>query len=761
MSTKQLSFAAVLLLVIGHQQVVFCQEKSTQPAKAAPAKPVPDKQLEINKDTLFQGSSEQKRIDAATLMLDSEDPLARKVLINALKQSENKAARVAVCKALIQTGITPIKKKSDFIQPLLEVLTTEDSTGARLVAEAMLIFEYGQISEQLEKIVTDASLPVKARLNAICALEHQRDRQAIFKLMDLLEDPQEQVAAEAEKALRSLGMPIGKDAKARRQIRDNLKRKGIAEFLRGLLSQKQERIRDLVKERDSWRKRYLSSLDRIYSLTSGDAAKGQFLAEHLSSSETIVKLWALEKVREGRLGTEKSKFADKLGSTLVSLVSDQDREVRLQVAKLLSLMGDLNSADKLLQQLKVEQDDEVRMELFVALGGACYYAFLPDSPIKIPLETRKQTLEEATKYLIEPDGKKAQKGAEVIKKLLEQDGLASDDVDKYLGSLAERYKQEKGKADGTLRGELLSAMADLCAQSVYNARAKNLFGPLFKEALADKTDLVRQAAVDGLINIDKAKALNIFRTGSVNDSSTKIRERVIELASQVGGKEDLDWLWEKIGSGTESGLAWGAMLKIFNNSGAEVLEKWMGKFDAEGAKVKLSGEQMTSFLKIAERKIDAKKNPGVLRDIRSRLVDFYRKNGKFEEAADYLGTLWEAAQNPEQKKPITGELLDVYLRWPEIDRAAKLVNNRLLEGDLGSGSVIVTSIDNYIGNHPDGTDPNVVLKALLAKIKTTESRPNWTEQVKRWTARFGRPKGPDKAKPETEKPPEETQDAPK
>ena len=82
------------------------------------------------------------------------------------------------------------------------------------------------------------------------------------------------------------------------------------------------------------------------------------------------------------MGT-KSKLPTELGPVLVDLISHQDRDVRLKTAKLLSLMGQLSSAERLLKQLEVEQDSEVRMELFVALGGACYYAFSPNSGLKI------------------------------------------------------------------------------------------------------------------------------------------------------------------------------------------------------------------------------------------------------------------------------------------------------------------------------------------------------------------------------------------
>src|SRR3989304_4189700 len=153
-------------------------------------------------------------------------------------------------------------------------------------------------------------------------------------------------------------------------------------------------------------------------------------------------------------------------------------------------MGELNSAQRLLTQLEVEQEDEVKIELFVAMG----YAFLPNLKVKIPDEIRKQALEWTVRYLAEQEPKKAQKGAEVMKKLLEQDGLTSAEVERYLGLLVERYKMDK--VDEGLRGELLRTMAGLWGpRSAYNAQSKKRFNPLFEEALSEPANLVREAAV--------------------------------------------------------------------------------------------------------------------------------------------------------------------------------------------------------------------------------------------------------------------------
>ena len=745
MVTKRL-YLVMLLLAIGCQQAGIGQDKPALPADKTVAEAELGRQLKINKDALLQGASEQIRIDAATVMLFSEDPLAREILLAALAQAENSAARVAVCKALIQArGMQEsIKAKADFIQPLLEILTTKDFGEAKLAAEATLLFKYGQISEPLEKMVTDSSLPAKARLNAIYALKLQPDMRAIFKLIKLLDDSEGQIAIEAENALHSLGIPVGKDAETRKQIIDELKRKGRDEFLRDWLIRQETQMRKLETELNLWREMYLSALDKIYDGISDDTAKGKFLAERLGAPKEIVRLWALEKVSQWRVGT-KSELPVELGPVLVNLVSDQNRDVRLKTAGLLSLMGQLNSSQRLLQQLEIEQDDEVKMELFVALGGACYYAFLPGSEVKIPEEIRKKTLEWATKFLLEESPKKAQKGAEVIKKLLEQDGLTSGEVDSYLGLLAERYNQQRDKADGALRGELLGVMAGLCGpRSAHKTEAAKTFERLFEEALNDKVDLAREASVEGLINIDKTKALGKLRGSFANDGSAKIRQRVIELAGEVGSSDDLTWLAEKLGS-AESEPAWQTMLRIFKDVEADVLDKWVGRFSSQDMEARLSDEQKLSFLEIAEHKAIGENKAEMLKNVRGKLARLYSKSGRFEQAAKCLGLLREAAGSPEEKGAILAQLLDVYLRWPKVETAAQLVDNCLLEKDLGPDNVIVLSIEKYLAELPATDDPNVVLEALI-KIKTVEDRPMWAEQVQRWTKRLGQPRDADKSK---------------
>jgi HEAT repeat protein len=670
-------------------------------------------------------------------MLSDENPLARKILLDALAQSENSAARAAVCKALSQTGASgkSISNIGDFVQPLGEILVAENSAIAKLAAEATLIFEYEQISETLERIATNASLQPASRLNAIYALKLQPTKGAIFKLMDLLDDPDTQVASAAAKALRSLRIPVSDDAGVRSRIRVELEGKDEEAFLRDMLIRQEAEMRGLQNELDWWKRQYLDALDRICDGIAEDVAKGEFLAKHLSSSEAVVKLWALEKVREDRMATAPKLPAELLGPILIDLISDQRKDVRLKTAKLLSLMGELNSAAKLLKQHEIEEDSEVRTEFLIALGVACSHA-LRTSTTGISPEIRKQTLGLATKYLFEADPKKAQEGAEVIKKLLEQNELALADVERYLALLAERYKQEEGRADGALRGRLLSAMAGLCAQgSACKVKAAEVFGHLFEEALNDEADLVREAAVDGLVYIGRGTALIRFRKGDlVNDPSIGIRKKIVNLAGEVGGKDDLVWIWEKVGSTAESEWAWGAMLKIFERSDIAVLAEWIPKFDSVNPNAKLSDDKKLFVLEMAEQKAvgGGADKVEMLRAIWEELAKLYGRVGDYERKAEYLGMLHDAAPTLEEKEAVLPRLLDAYLRAPNEVRAAKLVDNCLAVRDLDPNGPVVRAIEDYMSDPPAGADPYKVLRELLGKIEAVENRPKWRQLLVQW-----------------------------
>ncbi len=740
------------LLLVGCLPTVWAQEPPPVAAEAAVATET-DTQLRINKTTLLENKSQKNRVDAATLLLFNDNPVAREILLDVLKRTDNPAARAAVCEALnpTRTGQRSLKNKEDFIAPLINIIISEEDFAiAKLAAEATLIFGYSQVQAELEKAAVDPSLSANAKMNVIYAMRRHPDKQAVIDLLSLVDSPDSQVAEAARSALASAGITASPDPATRKQMLTELQQRGAEAFLRERLIRQEMRMREVETELAAWQQRYLSALGGLYDSLGDEAARNAFLAQHLGAQETRVRLWALAKLEELRKGTGRLKLSDQLEAALLGLIVDPNKEVRLKTARLLALMGELNAAKPLLEQVKAEQDDQVRREMFVALGGACYLASLPTAGYKLPEEVRLETLGLAVEFLNEPDTEKARNGAEVIGKLLEQDGLKPEEVDKYLKALADRYLQAGAGTDQGLRGYLLGAMAGLCAaRSTCRAQAAELYGGLFEQAAADKADVVRLAGVDGLVNIDKPVAVRKLRN-MVADPSRVIRLRLIDLYGESGVPQDLDWLVEKLGVAGESEPAWQAMLKVFRRAGTPVLAEWAVRVEAPPIVDKIPLEQRISFFTLAEQRAQSENNPELLKDVRRNLARLHAQNSNYKQAAEYLENLLSVATTSQEKQPLQADLLRAYLRLSSLEQACALIGNCLADKslDLGPDGFLVRSVEEYL-NGPAGVDPNALLNPLgQIKVKDAETGRAWRALLAGWTEKFARAKKPE----ETEEP---------
>lgn len=725
-------------------------EDAAAKSDSSSAGPETDPQLQLNKEALTsKGSSEELRIKAANLLLFSSKPKAREVLLNVLEDSKNTAARMAVCKALSRAGAEQkeVPDREDFISPLLEILRSEsDLSRARPAAEATIIFGYDELCKPLGSMVTDSNLSTQTRLNAIYALKLQPDKRAVTKLIKLLKGENEQVVSAARKALEKMGLPVKENDRNVEELKEWLSKHEENEFLRSLVVRWEIDARDMENKLEHWKDEYLDVLDKYYSTLEEDTSKAELLSGCLKSPAKIKKLWALERIAEWRRSTN-PKLPGDMGPVLTDLLSTPDREVRLKAAKLLSLMGQFDSAKKLLERLDAEKDEEVRLAIFVALRVAVSYSSLAGSSDKISPELRTKTLKWAENYLSEKEPAEVQEGAVTIKKILEQNEMSSAELEKYLNLLAQRYEQ--ASADGadnnkvSLRASLLNNMAGLCATgSDCKTEAAKVFRDLFVSALDDQSDSVREAAVEGLININKRESLNRFRQSDlISDTSGAIRKDLINLAGEVGDTRDLSWLWEKAGSSAEKDLAWAAMLNIFERSEPSALASWIEKLNIGGSDTILSVEQQVSFLALAEKKLSGEDNSQALKVVWRNLAHLYRKKGKYQQLVEYLGKLRGSSDNPKEKNALLPKMLDAYLRWPNPEGASNLLENCMLAGDLDPNSPVLQTIENYLNEPPAGAEPNEVLWSIVNKIEPVEKRPLWQKRIRQWRKRLGKKGG--------------------
>ena len=239
----------------------------------------------------------------------------------------------------------------------------------------------------------------------------------------------------------------------------------------------------------------------------------------------------------------------------------------------------------------------------------------------------------------------------------------------------------------------------------------------------------------------------MLRTGFYDDPSETLRKKLITLADEAGDVNDLNHLAEKIGKNSEGELAWQAMLNIFKRfkeSDAGVWKEWVGNIASGNGGY--SHEQRIAFLKIAEAKAPADNKL----EARRKLGELYFTTGQFEQATDYLGTVYDAAQNPKDKDAILPNLLSSSLKSLKLDRVTGLIGNHLSTTDLDLNSVIIQSLNDYLGKPPLGANQKEVLKAL-GEIKLSQERPKWRQWLGGWNEESDKDAAEEEDKPKPTK----------
>ncbi len=694
-------------------------------------------QIELNKTALLTFADETRRIDAASLLLLNQNPYARQVLIEIMNMANNSPARIAICKALIQHRETP--NKSDFIEILLNIFSSKVDEEAKLVADTMLIYPYSEIGPLLEKIVTDPEKPVKTRINVIAALKKVWEKQAIIRLYRLVDDNNQEVASEAGKALNSLGFQIGTNSLERGKIISDIQNKEIVELQKDLLINQDKLINKQKDDFESLRKFTLSVLEDSYtSIGIDDVSKGKFLKKYLDDSRTWVKTWSLEKVRGMRMATNTAIPSD-LEPVIIKLISDPVKEIRLATIGLIGLMQTMQTVDlatPLLAQFDVEKDEKVKIELFDILGIVCSATHKQDSKTKITPEIKQRILGYASDFLSKDDNTHAVVGAKVMRKLIEKNGLQEQEVQKYLAQIADRYNRREDDPNSTLKAELLSTMVALSAESsVVKQYSRDTFYTYFREALDSKIALIRETAIDGLGYVSKTGAIEILRNRVSKEPSEEVRSKIIDLARDAGGRNDLEWLAKLItGTNQESTKAWGAMAKIFGSVEIDVLNDWENQLILQSGKYNLTEPQKLEFLRIVLTKTSAQNKPKYYEQIADRCMIM----GQYEQAVNNFTLLYDSAVAQEEKDRILPKYLDACLKMQNVELVKKMVQEYLTTKEFNSDGVIIVTIENYFKDAAVVKDKNVILESLKG-IKLAQPKQAWQEKIKQWGDLINKP----------------------
>ncbi len=687
-------------------------------------------QFEVSKSALFDGgSSEKNRVNAAVLLLLRKEPQARDILLSALSDSNNPIPKIAVCKALNQstTWVESIYNKEDFIVPLLSVLGGDQEGKA--AAEALLIYDYKEISDQLIKIIKDNKAEKKKRLDAVYALRLRPDKEAMLKLIELVDEGDADVSAAAAQALEKLlGVPAGADKAEWQRISAELKKKSRDEFVSDRLIRQYDKVRALEEELAGWKQLYFNALNKFYDQLIEDDVKQRFLADQLGDSREEIILWSLEKL-ESWIKSGKAVSAD-VCKPLLDQVSSRYRNVRLWVAKLLASLGYTAPSEALLAQLKVETDPSVKMEQFKALGEAIYFGLSPGSQVKIDNQVRIDTLGIASGYLNSDKLNDSITAAKVIQKLLEQNGLEHSVAKSYFQEISDRYSKIPPEKAAE-RGEFASVMSRLSQNSsFYRVDAAAIFKPLFEKGLSENGLLVKQSSMNGLENIDPVGALKIFRDLKLyNDPTESIRVGVYDLAEQVGGNEDLAWLVEKLPSNGDSEVAWRVFSAVAERLDGDINLKWLEKID----KGQVNVDHYLRYLSLVENKLQqAKKDlPLTLKIEKAQIL---KDKGDLDNSLSYYNACLADANNisADQKDVVCSEMAGVYIAKQDFANAGDKISKLLASRDLTEDDYLAVYISNFIKNESVEPDAKASFLGVIGSLQVAE-RPVWSSMMAKWS----------------------------
>lgn len=682
------------------------------------------RQLRVYRETLLQGSTEDVRVDAAVGLLLQDSQQSREILVAALKSEDNPLACQAVCKALIKSrGLSQtMSSREVFLEPLLGVLQGKSPEQAELAAESMLLFDYTDIANHVKQILDNKELSAQVRINAIYALQVRPEPQALRSLIGLLDNSDAEIVKAAETALQeAFGIPVGTSRTVWTDILNELQRKRPEDIRRERLLRQEMKLREVQAERDRWQKLYLSSLDKQYEPLD-EAGRAKMILEMMDSDLPPLRLWALDKLTKYPIAGN-----EKLREKLLAFLSDSSREVRLQSAKVLMNMSALNPGAKLLERFGQEKDPEVALAMFEALGEAVFFAFSSNTQIDLSPDIKTKTLAIASEYLNQDTAEAAEKGANVIAKILELNNLPTQSTRSYLSMLHERYLRTVPQ-NSTLRANLLTILARLCGQGGAKEVACNLYEPLFIEALTVQDNpALRLAAAQGLIYVDKVKAMELFRQNQLMlDDSLAVRQIVIDLAGQTGDAEDLDWLLKLLsGNGGYNEQVWQSIRAICQRQSADFLLKWVENLESvEG----LKDGYVRDILDIAEQKAAAEKDSDLLINIQERTIKLLAEQKLWDQASAYLlKNNYSVAENGFSEET-NNQILKICLYGNIPEKLTQNIQNKLIRSDLNRTSSIVVELKDYFS---DETIKDEAKRATFKQISSIqiENRPRWSSFV--------------------------------
>lgn len=590
----------------------------------------PTEELELRMLTGMVGDAGREaktRQEAAELLLTRTYTQATEALRGFLADNANRPAQLAVAEAVARHG----GGSSDFIDPLMAMLTGSEPSVREPAAKALMTYKNDGVMEKLLGVAHDAKAEKAVRLVAISSLRWLLDKRAVDALVTLLDDRDAEIKAAAAETLARMTniRAFGTNARKWRLWWDQNKNKPATEWLADLADSLGREKTRLESENVALRKRLAAAMTEQYAATAA-AEQERLLLSLLKDPLADVRLVGV------RLSDKRAFAGGKVGPELRTqvraLLADGEVEIRAAAAALAATLGDSQAVPVIVGQLKSEEVSAVKQSLLTALGQ------FADPNTVDPILNEVGSKYESVAV--------AATGA--LARVAAKNPLAGKVRDEAVKALLKCHAACGSGEGAEIREALLTAMGTLADKPLL---------PALRRGLKDSAATVRLAAVKGVAKYRDADLADAI-VPLAADEDRGVRQAVVEALEALGGLKQVQTVLQRTDPASESDAgvrqkAWGVLMTMLGagNSAAleEVCDMLADRKDAAAERTKVR-QMLVAALK-AEK---SAKLPAAQRKLAATLA----AAGRAGDAAPLLGEVYAIyleAKNPDAKA--------VWLEW--------------------------------------------------------------------------------------------------
>lgn len=298
-----------------------------------------------------------KRVGAAAGLLGRTWPQARDALVERLAGNSPPTVKLAIARALAGQSTPP----QQFVQPLIDLIGTEDEALNQAVGVALGRYENHDVSERLAGVATDGDASLAARRGAIAAMAEHRRPGTVGVLVELAANPdQPAIGSAAAAALqRATGISqFGDDGGAWARWWQENKDLSPDRWLEQLVDSLSSRNRELHARAEQLTGRLTDAYTRLYIATPIEQ-RPALLKQMLSDPIESLRFVAMNQIERALLNAQ--PIGPEIRQIVLEHLSDANAQVRAKSAALLRDLGEESAADAVAERLLAEHEPSVQV----------------------------------------------------------------------------------------------------------------------------------------------------------------------------------------------------------------------------------------------------------------------------------------------------------------------------------------------------------------------------------------------------------------